>query len=444
MHKERFIEEIVRGSRGLIGSTIRVCGWVHRIRDIGGVKFVVLRDRTGFIQAVAKRGEAPESVLEVFSGLREESVVCVEGVLREAPTREGCEIAVSSARILSTPIEPLPLDVRTSRRAGLATRLRYRWLDARNPEVQSIFILKAWVASKFREYFAKHGFVEVFTPKIVAAGTEGGANVFPVIYFGRTVYLAQSPQLYKQMAVLAGFERVFEIGPVYRAEPHNTTRHLNEYHSLDIEVGFIESHEDVMKYVEGFFVELSKSMAEDERVARILEMHGVEPPRAPPGGFPRIRMREAYEILEREYGKRVPYGEDLDSEAEKLIGEYARERYGSDFVFVTEYPWRVRPFYAMRKEDEPDWTLSFDLIMRGVEVATGGQREHRYERLLENIKDKGLNPEDFQFYLDFFKHGAPPHGGAGIGLERIVMQTLGLQNIREARLLPRDLERLTP
>lgn len=436
-----FIRDLLSKANDLEGSTVRVCGWVHRIRDLGGVKFIIVRDRSGFLQTVFKRSELSEDLLRIVEDLREESVICVDGVLRRAPTKEGFEIAANSLTLLSTPIEPLPLDVHSSLKAGLATRLKYRWLDARNPLVSKIFILKAWVARKFREYYSSQGFVEIFTPKIVASGTESGANVFPVLYFDRLAYLAQSPQFYKQFAVIAGFERVFEIGPVFRAEPHHTVRHLNEYHSLDIEVGFIESYNDVMDYVEGFFRKLAEDIKE---VEDILELYQAPPISIPATGIPRIPIRKVYEILESEYGKRIPYGEDLDPEGERLLGSYVKEKYNSDLVFVTEYPWRVRPFYTMRKEDEPQWTYSFDLLFRGLEVVTGGQREHRYERLRENLRDKGLKEEDFQYYLDFFKHGAPPHGGAGMGLERITMQILGLQNIREARLLPRDTERITP
>ena len=443
MLKDRFIGEIIASKDALKDHRVRVCGWVHRIRDLGKIKFVVVRDRTGTIQAVAKKGEAPEEDLKAAEDLKVESVVCIEGILREAPTKEGVEVRIESLKILNNPVEPLPLEVEGSEKALLATRLRYRWIDLRNPRTTAIFTFKAWAAKVFREYYESQGFVEIFTPKIVAAGTESGAEVFPVLYFDKTVYLAQSPQFYKQFAVIGGLERVFEIGPVFRAEPHHTTRHLNEYHSLDIELGFIESHEDVIRYVEGFM----KSIAEriDEKPARkALEVFGAEPPRMPASGIPRIRIREAYEILRERFGKEIPEGEDLDSEGERLIAQHAREEFDSDFVFIVEYPWRVRPFYTMRKDNEPAWTRSFDLIYRGLEVVTGGQREHRYERLVENIKDKGLKPEDFQFYLDFFKHGAPPHGGAGMGLERIVMQTLNLGNIREARLLPRDTERVTP
>ena len=439
--KEAFIGELL-GRDDLIGSRVRVCGWVHNIRDVGRIKFIVLRDRTGFIQGVVKAGESPGEAVEEAGRLKLESVVCIEGLLVRGRAREGVEVKVDSVEVLSTPVEPLPLEPDDSLKSILATRLNYRWLDLRNPRVTKIFLLEAWVAGKFREYYSGEGFVEIFTPKIVAAGTESGAEVFPVIYFGREAFLAQSPQFYKQFAVIGGLERVFEVGPVFRAEPHHTTRHLTEYHSLDIELGFIEDYNDVMDYVEGFFRNLLTSLTRDETIKPIVEEFNVEV--RLPREVPRISIRDAYKILEEEYGKKIPYGEDLDSEGERLLGDYARRVHDSDLIFITEYPWKVRPFYTMRIEEEPEWTYGFDLLYKGLEVVTGGQREHRYNKLLENLEDKGLNPESFKFYLDFFKHGAPPHGGAGMGLERIVMQILGLENIREARLLPRDPERVTP
>ncbi len=442
MLKELFIGDVYANSRELTGNDVKVCGWIHNIRDLGRLKFLLIRDRTGILQVVVKRGESPEEVLEESRRLKLETVVCVEGPLVESKSKFGVEVKARKLHVISQPVEPLPLEPETSLEAGLSTRLNYRWLDARNPRVNMIFQFEAWIARVFREYYRSNGFIEIFTPKIVAAGTESGAEVFPVIYFGREAFLAQSPQFYKQMAVIAGFERVFEIGPVFRAEPHHTTRHLTEYHSLDIEIGFIEGPEDVMKHVEGFFKRIAEEMVRDPQVKRIVEEYGasVRVPRE----IPRITMREAYKILEEEYGKKIPYGEDLDPEGERLLGKYFSEKYDSDLVFVTEYPWGSRPFYTMRREDDPEWTTGFDLLMKGLEVVTGSQREHRYHKLLENLRDKGLNPESFQFYLDFFKHGAPPHGGAGMGLERIVMQSLGLDNIREARLLPRDPERILP
>lgn len=444
MLKDRFVEDILSSKDSLVGSSVKVCGWVHRIRDLGRVKFVIIRDRTGFIQATVKKGETPEEALDVADSLKLESVVCIQGVLSKAPTREGVEVKASIIRVLSQPLEPLPLEVEGSEKAALPTRIRYRWIDLRNPRISSIFEFEAFVARVFRDYYKSQGFVEIFTPKIVAAGTESGAEVFPVIYFDKTAYLAQSPQFYKQFAVIGGLERVFEIGPVFRAEPHHTSRHLNEYHSLDIELGFIESYLDVVSHVEGFIRSLVKRMEEESDAARALKIHSAEPPRIPASGIPKIKIEEAYEILEERFGKEIERGEDLDSESERLMGMYAKEELDSDFVFVVEYPWKVRPFYTMRIEGKPEWTYSFDLLYRGLEIVTGGQREHRYEHLLENLKDKGLEPRDFQFYLDFFKHGAPPHGGAGMGLERIVMQTLSLDNVREARMLPRDTERITP
>ncbi|MEB3860562.1 MAG: aspartate--tRNA(Asn) ligase [Desulfurococcales archaeon] len=441
MKKQVFIGDLLK-RRDLLGASVRVCGWVHRIRDIGRIKFLVLRDRTGIIQAVVKEGETPQEAVREAENARLEAVVCVEGPLVEGKAAQGVEVKARRVEIVSLPVEPLPLEPFESTKALLATRLNYRWLDVRNPLVSRIFVLESWVAWKFREYYRENGFVEIFTPKIVAAGTEGGAEVFPVIYFGREAYLAQSPQFYKQFAVIAGLERVYEIGPVFRAEPHHTTRHLTEYHSMDIELGFIDDYNDVMDYVEGFFRRLASDIRRDEAVAGIAEELGVEI--RIPGKIPRITMREAYEILSSKYGKSVEYGGDLDSEAERLMGSYVSEEYDSDFVFITEYPWRIRPFYTMRKEDEPEWTYGFDLLFRGLEVVTGGQREHRYDKLLENLRDKGLREETFRFYLDFFKHGAPPHGGAGMGLERIVMQILRLENVREARLLPRDPERIIP
>ncbi len=442
MLKERFIADVYREKEALLGKRVRVCGWVHRIRDLGRIKFVLVRDRSGLLQVVAKKGEAPEEVLDAVGDLRLESVVCFEGVLAESRSKLGLELKADRIQVLSVPVEPLPLEPETSLEAGLATRLNYRWLDARNPRVAKVFMFEAWVARVFRDYYTEQGFVEIFTPKIVAAGTESGAEVFPVIYFGREAYLAQSPQFYKQMAVIAGLERVFEVGPVFRAEPHHTTRHLTEYHSLDIEVGFIEGPEDVMKFVEGFFKRLADGLRRDPLAREAAEEFQAE--LRVPREIPRISIRDAYKILEEEYGKRIPYGEDLDPEGERLLGKYAREKLDSDLVFVTEYPWKARPFYTMRLEEDPEWTTGFDLLMKGLEVVTGSQREHRYDKLLENLRDKGLDPEAFRFYLDFFKHGAPPHGGAGMGLERIVMQTLGLGNIREARLLPRDPERVLP
>ena len=442
MLKDRFISQLYVDAPNLLGREVRVCGWVDNIRDLGGVRFVLLRDRTGVFQVVIKRGVSPDKAVEAASQLVKESVACFEGTLVEERSKLRYEVHAKRVIVLSRPVEPIPLEPATSTEAQLNVRLDYRWLDVRNRKVSSIFVFTSWVAHMFREYFRGLGFVEIFTPKIVAAGTEGGAEVFPIIYFGREAYLAQSPQFYKQMAVIAGLERVFEVGPVFRAEAHHTIKHLTEFHGLDIEMGFIDGPDDVMAALEGFFRRLSSEALADERIKEVREFYDLNV--RVPSSIPRVTIKEAYEILKERYNKETPYGDDLDPQAERLLGDYAKEEFDSDFIFVTEYPWRVRPFYTMRKPGEKDWTLGFDLLFRGLEIATGSQREHRYDELLRNLGDKGLDPSRFQFYLGFFKHGAPPHGGAGLGLERIVKQFLGLENVREARLLPRDPERLTP
>ncbi|MGC9071145.1 MAG: aspartate--tRNA(Asn) ligase [Acidilobus sp.] len=442
MLKEGFIAQLYDQATSLVGQNVRVCGWVDNVRDLGGVRFVLLRDRTGLLQVVVKKGVTPDEAIEATSQLVKESVACFEGRFVEGKGKLRYELQAIKVTVLSRPVEPIPLEPATSTEAQLNVRLDYRWLDVRNRKVSSIFVFSSWVAHKFREYFRSLGFVEVFTPRIVAAGTEGGAEVFPVIYFGREAYLAQSPQFYKQMAVIAGLEKVFEVGPVFRAETHHTVKHLTEFHGLDIEMGFIEGPEDVMNALEEFFRRLAIEAHSDIELKGVREFFDLNV--RVPARIPRITIREAYEVLKERYKKEPSYGEDLDPQAERLLGDYASEEFDSDFIFVTEYPWKVRPFYTMRKEGEEDWTLGFDLLFKGLEIATGSQREHRYDYLLRNLRDKGLDPAKFQFYLSFFKHGAPPHGGAGLGLERIVKQFLGLENVREARLLPRDPERLTP
>jgi len=425
---------------GIVGNEYVIAGWVDTVRVHGKLVFIVVRDRSGRIQVVAKKNLSEEA-WRTAKTLTPESVIAVRGVLVESKAAlGGREIQAREIEVYSK-AEPLPIDIHDYAKTVLAKRLDWRFLDLRNPRNQTIFLVEAEMAKAAREWFISNSFVEIFTSKIVGAATEGGAEVFSIVYFDKPAFLAQSPQLYKQMGVIAGFERVYEIGPAFRAEPHHTTRHLTEYTSVDLEMGFIDSYEDVMDAVES----VVRSMVEHgisayrERVEEYFPnaIHSL------PKKIPRITIREAYRLLQSA-GVHVEWGEDLSSEAERKLGEIVEKEYGSPIVFVTEYPWNARPFYTMKKPEEPDWTLSFDLLFRGLEIATGGQREHRYDVLRKQIEEKGLNPRNFEWYLNMFRYGAPPHGGAGIGLERVVMQALGLGNIREARLLPRDPERLTP
>jgi nondiscriminating aspartyl-tRNA synthetase len=430
--------------RDAMGRAI-VAGFVEEIRDLKNIRFLVLRDRSGTLQVTAKKGEVPEEVFSQIASLTKESVVCAEGLIVESPIAKlGKELIPSKLHVLSRAGAPLPIDflhpevVKTS----LDKRLDYRFLDLRSPRSCAIFRVQDALSDAIHRFFKEEGFIEIHTSKLVAQATESGANVFKVDYFGRDAYLAQSPQFYKQMMMAAGFERVFEIGPVFRAEKHHTPRHLCEYTSIDFEMSYISGPEDVMRVLEKLVIFAIEEVLRRCKGELDLLKAKVEVPKAP---FPKITLREAYKILE-ERNLKVPYMEDLGPEDERLIASIIKERTGSDFFFLTEYAWapNSRPFYVMRKEEEPDWTYAFDLFYKGLELTTGGQREHRYEKLREQCALKGLEPEAFRFYLDFFKYGMPPHGGSGTGLERFTMQLLNLSNIREATLLPRDPERLTP
>lgn len=436
--KERsFIGDILKKQQG---EKVVAAGWVHSIRVVGGVAFIVLRDRTGLIQCVVKKDQNLEGY-NIAKDLGSEDVVVVKGMLKESKTSlGGKEISIEEIEVISRSEKPVPIDPEDWEKTSLATRLDWRFLDLRATRNRLIFEITDVAINAMREFYRSNGFIEVFTPKIVAEATEGGAEVFPVIYFDKYAYLAQSPQLYKQMMVVAGFERVFEVGPVYRAEKHHTNRHLTEYESVDIEMGFIDDHEDVMKMVEKAVIYTISVVA--QKFGKEIKDYfktSLEPPK----DVPRITFREAHELLKK-YGYKQPDPNDIDSEGEKALGDIVQREYGSELFYVTEYPWVKRPFYTMRKDDDPNYTKSFDLIYRGMEIVSGSQREHRAEILEKQIKEKGLKVENFNFFIKVFKYGAPPHGGSGLGLERLVAQMLGIKNIREARLLPRDPERLTP
>ena len=322
----------------------------------------------------------------------------------------------------------------------LDTRLNHRILDLRKPSVNAIFRIQHSLVRYAREYLEKNNFVEIHTPKIVAEATEGGANLFEIKYFEKKAYLAQSPQFYKQLMLLAGFGRVFEIAPVFRAEKHNTRRHINEYTSFDLEMAWISSVEDVMKVEEQMLHHSFEQTA--KQCSREFELLNVDfkIPKIP---FGRIKYADAIDLL-NEYGKNLTISDDLDPESEQILGEVFPEKLGTNMVFITHYPLELRPAYTMPSLEDEGMTESFDLTYKGMEITTGGQRIHLYDLLVERFKAKGFDPDAFSFYLDPFKYGAPPHGGLGLGVERLTMQLLGLENIREAALLPRDRERLTP
>jgi len=422
-----------------VGEEVLLKGWVHRIRELGKVAFLLLRDRAGIVQVVVDRGKID------IDDLDNETSLAIWGRVREEPRAPGgVEVEMERYEVYQRPVERLPIEVNKKRehwRIELDTILKHRALSLKNPELRAVFKVKAELVWAFREYLRSQGFTEVHTPKIVAAGTEGGTALFRLQYFEQDAFLAQSPQFYKQMLVGAGFERVYEVGFVYRAEEHNTTRHLNEYLSLDYEMGFIDSFQDVMDMETGLLRFMFQHVK--ETCAEELALYGAEVPEVPEE-IPRLRLEEAKRILREHFGKDYPENADLDPEGERLICEYAKEELGCELVFLTHYPVSKRPMYTMPDPENPELTLSFDLIYKGLEITTGGQRIHEYQMLCDNIRKFGLDPQDFDFYLEIFKFGMPPHGGLAIGAERITMQLLNLKNVREAALFPRDRTRLVP
>lgn len=415
------------------GGQAHINGFIHKIRDMGDFSFVILRKRGGLVQCIhqGERAALPP----------EGCTVKVCGTKRAEPRAPGgFEIVLACIEVLSSPAEPMPVSINKHKLGmSLDSNLSLRPVTLRNPRERAVFKLQEALVRGFREYLTTQDFTEIHSPKIVSAGAEGGANIFKLDYFGHKAYLAQSPQFYKQTMV-GVFERVFEIGPVFRAEKHNTARHLNEYTSLDFEMGFIDSFRDVMAMETGYLnytFDLLRA-----HYAPYLELLKIELPDV--SKIPCLRFDEAKEKAAAKYGKRIKNPYDLEPEEESLIGDMVKEDYGSDFVFVTHYPSKKRPFYAMDDPENPKFTLSFDLLFRGMEVTTGGQRIHDYNEQVNKMISRGMNPEDFEYFLMIHKYGMPPHGGLGLGLERLLMKLIGESNVRTATLFPRDMSRLLP
>lgn len=419
------------------GAVVKTNGAIHTIRNMGNVAFVILRRRDGLLQCVYEEGATDFDMKK----LKEASTVEVEGELhREERALHGVELHLRSIRVLSEPDEPLPLPVaKWKLNTSLDAKLNMRSVALRNVRERAKFKLQEGLVRAFRDFLYSQGFTEVHTPKIGAKSAEGGANLFRLTYFHRPAVLQQSPQLYKQMMV-GVFDRVFETGPVFRAEKHNTKRHLNEYTSLDFEMGYIDGFEDIMAMETGFLQYAMELLAKD--YAEELHMLDIVLPGV--SKIPVVRFDRAKEMVAEKYGRRIRNPYDLEPEEEHLIGQLFREDYGADFVFVTHYPSKKRPFYAMDDPEDTRFTLSFDLLFRGLEITTGGQRIHSYSALLDKIAARGMTTEGLEQYLDTFKYGMPPHGGLGIGLERLTMQLVGEENLRETTLFPRDLTRLEP
>lgn len=432
--EEAELEDLLKAEEG---TTIILEGAVHSIRDMGEIAFVILRKREGLIQTVWEEGKTDMELSEI----REGDYIHVTGQIKdEERAPHGKEVRLSTIRHLSHVSCPLPLPIdKWKLNTSLEAKLDRRSLSLRNIRERARFRIQEGIVRGFRDFLYEQGFTEIHTPKIGAKSAEGGANMFRLSYFHRPAVLQQSPQLYKQMMV-GVFDRVFETGPVFRAEKHNTRRHLNEYTSLDFEMGYIHSFLDICAMETGF-LQYTMNLLEKE-YSKELKLLNITLPDVEK--IPYVRFDEAKRLVSEKYNRKIRNPFDLEPEEEELIGKYFKEECNADFVFVTHYPSKKRPFYAMDDPEDTRYTLSFDLLYHGLEITTGGQRIHDLSMLEEKIQEKGMTEEGLEQYLDAFRFGMPPHGGLGIGLERLTMQLLGEDNVREACLFPRDMSRLEP
>ena len=423
-----------------IDERVVIRGWVNALRDQKRMQFLIVRDETGLAQAVLDKQDPPGELNDAVSALTPESAITVTGtvVADERVKLGGLELRIEQLQLDSLAEPELPITAESA----LDKRMDWRYLDLRRAERRLIFEVQTTTEQAMREFWRGQRFVELHSPKLMGSASESGAELFRVDYFDGNAYLAQSPQFYKQMAMAAGFGRVFEIGPVFRANPSFTSRHDTEFTSVDVEISWIDSHDDVMAFEEQWLAHVLARVAEQhaEQIESAFGLRVV----APTVPFPRVTLAQAKEML-REQGLQAPPPElDLDPPSERALSAIVAEREGHEFAFVTDYPTTVRPFYHMRHDHEPGLTKSFDLLWRGIELTTGAQREHRYERLVAQAQEKGVEIAPIQYYLDFFRYGAPPHGGFGFGLTRLLMQLLGQDNVREVTFLYRGPHRLHP
>jgi len=416
-----------------IGSEVTIKGFIHSIRNQGGIKFLIIRDISGLTQVVVLKSE--KEVFDLVPTLTNESVVAIKGLVKEEKQAPGgIELQALTLEVLSKADSELPIPVVEEKGAAdvdITKRFDWRWLDLRKEEGKKIFSVWTELERGFREYFYENNFTQIYTPSLMSTASESGAEVFKVEYFDKFAYLAQSPQFYKQMSLASGFDRVFITGPVYRAEPSYTTRHVTEFTGWDFEVAYIDSHLDIMAMEEQALIRGF------ERVKTVVD---VEVPTAP---FPRMTMKEVKERLKQE-GVTSEKEHDLSPEEERVICEIVKKEKNHDFLFVTDYHKSIRAFYHMRHEDNNDLTKGFDLLYKGLEITTGAQREHRVDILEKQALEKGMNLEELKDYINFFRYGCPPHGGVGIGPARLIMKILNLSSVKEAIFLPRDVKRLKP
>ncbi len=420
-----------------INKSVIVSGWVHDVRLLGNINFVLLRDFSGICQVVVKNS----SLLDAVKNLHQEDVIAVSGkVVENKEAKAGFELVAESIEVISKAAAPLPLDPRWLTPAHLDTRLEWRSLDLRRKENLALFIIQAKLQQGMEEFLAKQNFLRVWTPSILGGISEGGAEVFKIDFFGKDAFLRQDPQLHRQLLIAAGFEKVYDLGPSWRAELSDQPTHLAEYRTIAPEFAFMKDESDMIKLEQQVCIAGVKKVAKEcTGELNILEKH-IEIPKKP---FPELKFPEIYGIL-AEHGKKLPEGSDLDKESELILAKYVKEKYRHDFFFVNRFPSAIKPFYVMRVDSEPMYARSVDLVFKGLEISSGGQREHRYEKIVQQIKEKGLNPDSLKWFTEIFKYGVPPHGGFSIGIERFTMKLLDLTNVKEAVLFPRYTSRFLP
>jgi aspartyl-tRNA synthetase len=424
-----------------VGKKVEIFGWVHDVRTLGGLSFVLLRNSKGIVQITVPRKAVEGSIFALVSSLRQEDVISCSGVVKESKAaRMGVEVVPDRIDLLSKAAAPLPLDPRGVTPASLDTRLTWRSLELRRPETNAVFQLENAVVEAFEEHLRDHGFIRTFTPSILGGISEGGSEVFKVDYYGKPAFLRQDPQLHRQLTIAGGFDRIYDLGTNWRAELSHTPRHISEHRTIAPELAFIKDERDPMRVEEEMVAHGIRFIR--EKCSDALSLLGVEPevPKVP---FPEVDFPEVYTTLEK-LGKKLPHGADIDDPTQRELATHVKEETGSDFFFLNRFPSAAKPFYVMKVDEDPEYARSVDLVFRGIELSSGGQREHRHEKIVAQIREKGMNEEGLKWFTEPFRYGVPPHGGYSFGIERFVAYLLNMPNIKEAVLFPRDPETLLP
>ncbi len=423
------------------GGKVVLAGWVHDVKDLARARFIWLRDRQGIAQVTVLKASASPEILKASEKLGKEDVIAVEGIpVKERIAKVGSEITPTTIELIVKAEAAAPLDISGKIESNLDVRLDWRVIDLRRRENLAIFQVQSKLVEGMVEYLVQNGYLQVFTPCLLGGTSEGGAEVFKTDYFGKEAFLRQDPQLHRQLCIAAGFDKVYDLGPNWRAELSHTPRHICEHRGMAVEFGFMQDEADTMRVEEEVVVAAMRKVRENcARELELLQIQ-VEIPKTP---FPEMRFPQIYSILE-EYGKKIPYGSDIDKEGETLLTKHVREKHKADAFFINRFPFKVKPFYVMRVDEEPQWARSVDLVYRDIEQSSGGQREHRYEKIIDQLREKNVNPEPMRWFTEAFKFGVPPHGGFCLGIERFTMALLNKENIKEATLFPRTPERLLP